>query len=334
MYFDLYDDRPDYLLTTREYARLEDKLHLIIALMVALFFDISALIVLILVPSLMGPNAANRAALVPARRPEPTRFVFMSPRIDTPSKVAPNRAEASDRNRMAMAPERSQRPTNPLPYSRGNTSERVDQTAVAPPQRMARAQTPPEQPPADAQAARPGQNGQNGQNAQSLSPTAVTLPGQPVSSARGPNPGAPGAPGPLGAAVSNIQRYVQGDVFNNPGGAGGQLGQAIQFDSKGVDFGPWLRRFIAQIKRNWVIPYAAMTFKGHVSVTFNVHKDGSITDLAVVGPCDVEAFNNSSYGAMRSSNPTTPLPPEYPAEHAFFTVTFFYNETPPGGYQL
>jgi hypothetical protein len=24
-----------------------------------------------------------------------------------------------------------------------------------------------------------------------------------------------------------------------------------------------------------------------------------------------------------------PLPPEYPSEKAFFTVTFFYNETPP-----
>jgi hypothetical protein len=23
------------------------------------------------------------------------------------------------------------------------------------------------------------------------------------------------------------------------------------------------------------------------------------------------------------------LPPEYPADKAFFTVTFFYNETPP-----
>ena len=28
--------------------------------------------------------------------------------------------------------------------------------------------------------------------------------------------------------------------------------------------------------------------------------------------------------------PTTPLPPEYPEDKAFFTVTFFYNENPPG----
>ena len=29
------------------------------------------------------------------------------------------------------------------------------------------------------------------------------------------------------------------------------------------------------------------------------------------------------------SNPTEPLPPEYPSEKAFFTVTFYYNESPP-----
>ena len=31
MYFDFYDDRPDYEALSREYARLEDLLHLIIA---------------------------------------------------------------------------------------------------------------------------------------------------------------------------------------------------------------------------------------------------------------------------------------------------------------
>ena len=62
---------------------------------------------------------------------------------------------------------------------------------------------------------------------------------------------------------------------------------------------------------------------------FNVHKDGSITDLNVAGPSGVDAFNNAAMGALSSSNPTQPLPPEYPSDKAFFTVTFFYNETPP-----
>jgi len=31
---------------------------------------------------------------------------------------------------------------------------------------------------------------------------------------------------------------------------------------------------------------------------------------------------------LSSSNPTQPLPAAYPADKAFFTVTFFYNESP------
>ena len=83
------------------------------------------------------------------------------------------------------------------------------------------------------------------------------------------------------------------------------------------------------MKRNWFVPYAAMSLRGHVVLTFNVHKDGRITDLQVVQPSNVDAFNNAAFNALTSSNPTMPLPTEYPSDKAFFTVTFFYNETPP-----
>jgi TonB family protein len=68
--------------------------------------------------------------------------------------------------------------------------------------------------------------------------------------------------------------------------------------------------------------------QGHVVITFNVHKDGSITDLSVAIPCPVEDFNKAAYGALETSNPTLPLPSEYPEEKAFFTVNFYYNEQP------
>jgi TonB family protein len=118
-------------------------------------------------------------------------------------------------------------------------------------------------------------------------------------------------------------------VLENQQGSTGAYGPSIQFDTKGVEFGPWIRRFVAQIKRNWLIPLAAMAMKGHVVITFNVHKDGRITDLAVAAPSDVEAFNHAAYNALAMSNPTHPLPSEYPSPQAFFTVTFYYNETPP-----
>ena len=73
---------------------------------------------------------------------------------------------------------------------------------------------------------------------------------------------------------------------------------------------------------------AAMSLKGHVVLQFNVHKDGSISDLAIVQPSAIDAFNNAAVNAIRGSNPTQPLPPEYPTDKVLFTVTFYYNESP------
>ena len=321
MYFDFYDDRPDYLAINRDVARLEDLLHLIVAVSAAFFLDIVALIVLMVIASTPASDEAKRAAMANVRKDEPTRFVFMAPRIDTPALKARPNADASDRNRVAASPERSPNPTNPLPFSRGNTPERVEEPSTPPSRQRAE----PQPQPGETQAQQSGQSGQNGQNAQS----ALALAGPPLAADRGGAPGAMGAPGPLSAAAANPFRYAQGDVFNNPGGDGGQPQASIQFDSKGVEFGPWLRRFIAQIKRNWLIPMAAMTMKGHVVMTFYVHKDGTISDIQVQEPCPVSAFNRAAQGALLSSNPTQRLPPEYPADRCFFAVTFYYNETPP-----
>ena len=59
-----------------------------------------------------------------------------------------------------------------------------------------------------------------------------------------------------------------------------------------------------------------MSMKGHVVITFNVHKDGIDHRPEVVGPSPVDAFNNAAFGALAASNPTQPLPPEYPADKA------------------
>ena len=118
-------------------------------------------------------------------------------------------------------------------------------------------------------------------------------------------------------------------MYDNPQGGGGEPATAIQFDTKGLDFGPWLRRFSLQVRRNWFVPYAAMlSKKERVVITFNVARDGTISDLAIVSPCAVEAFNQAAYNALAASNPLYPLPSGYPTEKAFFTVTFYYLTEP------
>jgi TonB family protein len=139
---------------------------------------------------------------------------------------------------------------------------------------------------------------------------------------RGPSAGI------LSDAIRNAQKYTQEGFANLQGGRNQQFGPHINFDAKGVEFGPWIARFVAQVRRNWFIPMAAMTMHGHVVVTFNVHKDGRITDVTVAKPSSIDAFTLSARNAILATNPTIPLPPEYPDDKAFFTVTFFFNENP------
>jgi TonB family protein len=252
------------------------------------------------------------------RQRENARFVFMSPRVEIKPPTPPPVAELSDMDRRASSMERAREPKNPLPFARGNSPERIDSEMAAGPRDVK---------PEPAPAPPKGES--------ETSPAAVPLP----ESRNAPNVRQPiaerpqtrgSATGVLAEAIRNVQKYAGSETFNNPqGGAPNENHPYIQFDAKGVEFGPWLRRFIAQIRRNWFIPYAAMTMKGHVVVTFYVHKDGRITDLQVMKPSSVDAFTNSAYNALAASNPTVALPPEYPDNKAFFTVTFYFNETPP-----
>ena len=321
MYFDFEDYRPDFSPVGRAISWREGVLLSIIVHL--------ALIIVILVAPRFLPNTQSRPRALSLAQPEDqTRFVFVQPRNDVAALKAPDRAEASDLDRVARASERAPNPTNPLPFSRGNSIERVDQ----PPAQIARGRGPTPDP----AAGDPSRTG-SGAPASALPPlpeaqSPLPVPSQsPSQVARNGANGEAAIPGGLlNDALRNLQRSMQNEAFENQGGSGGQFGPEIQFDTKGVEFGPWIRRFIAQVKRNWIIPYAAMTGQGgHVVITFNVHKDGSLTDINVVGPCPIEPFNTSAFGALSGSNPTQPLPPEYPSEKAFFTVTFLYNETPP-----
>ena len=326
MYFDFEDYRPDIepvgrAISWRDGVFLSTVVHLV------------ALVLLIFGPKLLPAwLLESRAKPIPlsvqAERQNP-RFVFMAPRLDLQAKKPPRRAESSDRDREARSVERAPKPDNPLPFSRGNTTERVEAQLERQRQQAAEEARARQAQQQQQQAAEKAQQASNVPHLSDV-PSALEVP-QTQRQQPAPNTSertSVAGSGALGNALKDLRRYIPSQNFDNPGGSG-QFGPAIQFDSKGVEFGPWIRRFVAQIRHNWFIPEAAMSMKGHVVITFNVHKDGSISDLTVVGPCPIESFNTSAFGALASSNPTQPLPPEYPSDKAFFTVTFYYNESPP-----
>jgi TonB family protein len=247
------------------------------------------------------------------REREERTFVFVQPRADFEALRPPERAPLSDLDRQAQAPLRAPEPQNQAPLALGNSAEQVesaqDERQQGPETQIEPNNEPPQPQPEE-------------QIARALPPADLGI-------SRAPETSRP-APGALGDALRNLQRYVQNETFNNPQGGQDTPGASIQFDTKGVEFGPWLRRFVARVRRAWFIPMAAYTMRGHVVIQFNIHRNGTITDVAVVRPSGIESFNVAAYNAIVGASPVDPLPDEYPSPQAFFTVTFYYNEQPPG----
>ena len=284
----------------------------------------------------------ERLALLQERREEP-RFIFVEPFVDTSASAPPpSEAALSDLDRVAQSPEQDEMPLNDLPNAQGNsfefvesespsggrapftaTGERLDATEeesesseridVATREANPEPEDPDVAPGDGGLFENPSLDARGNRPPDAVSPTQSDQPGR-----------------ILNQALGRLNSVSRSQSFHNLRGRTDRYGPDIQFDSKGVDFGVWIRRFRAQIYRNWFIPYAAMSMSGSVVLTFNVHKDGAVTDLMVQRPSTVDAFTNSAHNAMRGSNPTYPLPPEYPEDQAFFTVTFYFNERPPG----
>jgi TonB family protein len=300
MYFD-FDDRYSDIEPVGSAINKRD------GVAVSILLHALILAALIFAPELL-PNRSpeDTAVQIPQQKKDDPTFVFVQPKADIKAPQAPPRAEMSDLDRVAKAVEKPPEMTNPLPFSRGNSAERTEET----PEEKMKGNGPAPQP-APESPADPRVDQADSKLAMMQKPQ--TLP--------------PG--GTLGEALKNLQKYVQKESFDNPKGQTQEFGP-LQFDTKGVEFGPWIRRFISQVRRNWFVPYAAMSMRGRVVITFNVHRNGAITDVTVVRPSEIESFNTAAVNSLLASNPTTPLPPEYPDDKAFFTVTFFYNESPPG----
>jgi TonB family protein len=326
MYFDFEDRRPDTPLLDRPLTRLEQILITIIAYLLIVI----GIIVYPRMPWVKAAEAARLEKLEEQRKQQEredirdrAQFVFVQPKVEIETKVPPKLAELSDRTRRAQTMEKAPNPKNDVAFSRGNSAEKIITDAR-------KERTQPGEKPSEAAKGNTDDNGRPETN-----PNALALPTGPQSTiARNEpsrNPTLGGEPsGLLSDAIRNVNKYSQGESLQNVQG-NGDFGPSIQFDTKGVEFGPWLRRFIAQIRRNWFVPYAAMSLRGNVVLAFKVHKDGSITDLQIMRPSGIDAFTKSAFNAIKLSNPTVPLPLEFPDENAPFIVTFYFNETPPGG---
>src|SRR6059036_3551124 len=123
MYLDFEDYRPEFYPVGRAISLRE-------GVLLAFIVHLLVIIFVLMSPRLFPDDgrAARAQALLlrQQQHPDQTRFVFMQPRVDLTAPKPPERADMSDKDRMARSPESAKHPTNPLPFLRGNTPERVE----------------------------------------------------------------------------------------------------------------------------------------------------------------------------------------------------------------
>ena len=293
MYLDFDDHRPETPSVSPVISRRE-------GVLLSLVFHLLLTVLYLLTPE--GFFASNVVPVMPAPAPQDNvQFVMMEPLMER-SVPPPAQAEASDLDRRATTRERAPVPENAAPFSRGNTIDKVVGAPAA------------ESPRGDNGSAPPSPNADS-------TPPAPDAPAVATADATPPKAAGQG----LARSLQNLSNYLKQDNYQNDRGGQAEQDAQISFDSKGVDFGWWLRRFVAHVKSNWFIPQMAQITPGRVVITFNVHRNGFITDIEVIKSSGHRALDSAAVNALRTSSPTVALPPEYPDDKAFFTVTFLYN---------
>lgn len=119
-----------------------------------------------------------------------------------------------------------------------------------------------------------------------------------------------------------------GDVGAPPRAPGAISGAQILTDTMGVDFDPYLRRVLADIRRNWfaVMPEIARLGKrGRVVVIFDVQRDGSVAKLFLVSASGFEPLDRAALAGISASVPFPALPAEFRGPVLRLQVSFLYN---------
>ena len=127
---------------------------------------------------------------------------------------------------------------------------------------------------------------------------------------------------------TDIWRFLEGKRFRNPeGGLVSNRNNTLYYDDRGANLVPWISRLIAEVRRNWYIPYAASYESGHVAIAISVLRSGALDWLQVVVPSGVPGFDNAATGALRGAQ-LLPLPDDYPGGNFEIMLVFWYNERP------
>jgi len=109
-----------------------------------------------------------------------------------------------------------------------------------------------------------------------------------------------------------------------------QSDMEILSDTLGVDFGPYLARFLHDVRLNWynLVPEVArppLEKTGKVSIDFVITKNGAISGMRIISPSGDVSLDRAAYGGITAVNPFQPLPTNFRGEYLALRIHFVYN---------
>ena len=160
-----------------------------------------------------------------------------------------------------------------------------------------------------------------------------------------PAPARPNFGNPSQSAGDAIRKAAQdaardrgtGDYAPAPSGGGQQgmgTGAEILSDTQGVDFGPYIRRILGDIKRNWIplIPEEArppLNKQGETLIRFTINSDGTIAAMHLDGSSQDIAIDRACWGGITGVGQFPPLPAQFKGPNLELRVDFLTNKPLP-----
>ena len=112
-------------------------------------------------------------------------------------------------------------------------------------------------------------------------------------------------------------------------------GVEILSDTQGVDFGPYVRKALTIIKKNWLalIPEEARppaNMQGETLIRFSILPDGKISAMKLDGSSQHINIDRAAWGAITGVGQFPPLPTEFKGSHLELRIDFLTNRPLPG----
>lgn len=142
----------------------------------------------------------------------------------------------------------------------------------------------------------------------------------------------------VGQLIRRAERAARTNGQNGENGQGApiahpgmQSGVEVLSDTRGVDFGPYLRQVIQATQSSWdlLIPEAArppLLKKGRVAIQFVIMPDGSIKQMQLVLPSGDVSLDRAAWGGITGAGPFPPLPKQFKGPYLALRFYFLYNE--------